>query len=84
MIKEPKIYYGIALNECNFDKDKYKFVDYLIIIIDAIYIIFSILLLLITAIPIIVNLIKRKKDTIKTNIKSIINSPLIPMEENNV
>ena len=56
MIKEPKIYYGIVLNECNFDKDKYKFVDYLIIIIDAIYIIFSILLLLITAIPIIVNL----------------------------
>ena len=84
LIKEPKIYYGIALNECNFDKDKYKFVDYLIIIIDAIYIIFSILLLLITAIPIIVNLIKRKKDTIKTNIKSIINSPLIPLEENNV
>ena len=84
MIKEPKIYYGIALNNCLFEKDKYKAIDYLLLIIDAIYILFSVLLLLITAIPIIVNLIKRKTDNINANIKSKINSPLIPMDDNSV
>ena len=84
MIKEPKIYYGIALNNCLFEKDKYKAIDYLLLIIDAIYILFSVLLLLITAIPIIVNLIKRKIDNINANIKSKINSPLIPMDDNSV
>ena len=84
MINEPKIYYGIALNNCNLEKDKYKAIDYLLLIIDAIYILFSILLLLITAIPIIVNLIKRKTDNINANIKSKINSPLMPIDDNSV
>ena len=51
MIKEPKIYYGIVLNDCNFNKDEHKIVDYLMIFIDSLYIAFSLLLLLLSAIP---------------------------------
>ena len=84
MIKEPKIYYGIVLNDCNFNKDEHKIVDYLMIFIDSLYIAFSLLLLLLSAIPIIVNLIQRKRSKNNANIKENPNSPLLPIEDNDV
>ena len=52
--------------------------------IDSIYIIFSLLLLLSSAIPIIVNLIQRKRSKNNSNIKANPNSPLLPIEDNDV
>ena len=83
MYKEPKIYYGLFLDDCNFSQDEYKFVDYIVFIIDAIYFIFCLFTILISAVPFIINKVKKKKEKNKVNLQEKINSPLLPIEENN-
>ena len=84
LIKEPKIYYGIVLNKCNFNKNKYKFIDYIIYTIDAVYFIVCLYTILCSAIPLMINLIKRKRKENNLNIKDKAKAPLLPIEENNV
>ena len=83
MYKEPKIYYGLFLDDCIFSQDEYKFIDYIVFIIDAIYSIFWLFTILISAVPFIINKVKKKKEKNKVNLQEKINSPLLPIEENN-
>ena len=84
LIKEPKIYYGIVLNKCNFNKNKYKFIDYITYTIDAVYFLVCLYTILCSAIPLIINLIKRKRKENNLNINDKAKAPLLPIEENNV
>ena len=81
MYKEPKIYYGFIFDDCNFSKDKYKFVDYLIFIVDVLYFVFCLFTISVSAVPFIVNKVKKKLEKNKLNLKKI-SSPLLPIEEN--
>ena len=83
MYNEPKIYYGLFLDDCNFSEDEYKFIDYIVFIIDAIYFIFCLLNILVSAVPFIINKVKQKMEKNKVNLQEKINSPLLPIEENN-
>ena len=82
LYEEPKIYYGLIFNECNFNKNEYKIIDYIIFVVIIIYFVIGLLTILISAIPIIVNLIKIKMEKNKLNLKEKMNSPLLPIEEN--
>ena len=84
LLKEPKIYYGFIFNTCNFHEGNYKFIDYIIYVIDIIYFLFCLFTILISAIPFIVNLIKKKKLRTSNNniLKERINTPLFPIEGN--
>ena len=83
LCKEPKIYYGLFIDECIFDENEYKFIDYLIYIIDSFYFLLCFLTILAIVIPIIVNLLKKKHDD-NLKFKGNTNSPLLPIEESNI
>ena len=84
LIQETKIYYGLFLDECDFDKNKFKFFDFLVFLINIIYFSLCLITILISAIPIIVNLIKKKWKNDRNLLKEKVNSPLLPVEENHV
>ena len=81
LFKEPKIYYGLFINDCNFNKNENKFFDYIIFAVDIIYCLFCIFTILISAIPIIVYLIRTKLRNNKLNLKKKANSPLLSIDE---
>ena len=83
MYKEPKIYYGFIFDDFNFIKDEYKFIEYIVFIVDAIYFVFCLFTILVRAVPFIVNKVKKKLEKNKFNLHEKINLPLLPIEENN-
>lgn len=84
LVKKPKIYYGLFLNSCDFKEDEYKFIDIIIYIIDTIYFLFCLFTILVSAIPIIIYLIKKKIYKNRLLLGERTNSPLLPIEDNNV
>ena len=83
MINEPKIYYGLGLADCNFNKEKLIIIDYIILFVDAIYFLLCFYTILVMVIPTIIYFVKKNRS--KTNgLQEKINSPLLPIEENNV
>ena len=81
LIKEPKIYYGLIFNQCDFDKNDYKYIDYIIYLIDGIYCFICIYTILICVVPFTINLIKKKLNKKGIDISERNNTPLLPKEE---
>ena len=80
LVNEPKLYYGLFINECNFNTDEFIIFDYIISSIDLFYFLLCFLTILSAVIPLIVNLIRKKRNNNNFNFKDKPNSPLLPIE----
>ena len=80
LVNEPKLYYGLFINECNFNTDEFIIFDYIISSIDLFYFLLCFLTILSAVIPLIVNLIRKKRNNNNFNFKDKSNSPLLPIE----
>ena len=80
LVNEPKLYYGLFINECNFNTNEFIIFDYIISSIDLFYFLLCFLTILSAVIPLIVNLIRKKRNNNNFNFKDKSNSPLLPIE----
>ena len=80
LVNEPKLYYGLFINECNFNTNEFIIFDYIISSIDLLYFLLCFLTILSAVIPLIVNLIRKKRNNNNFNFKDKSNSPLLPIE----